>query len=73
MLTREPIRKILTAIENFISPRQLSPFDCGDCERNAQCGLPPHDDCVKKLTQMARDGENLPRRPNNFYPAVWPR
>ena len=73
MRIRGQFRKVLTAIANLAVAWPLPPFDCGDCERNAQCDLPPHDDCVERLTHIARDGESLPRRSNNFYPAVWPR
>jgi len=38
-------------------------FSCGDCDRNASCGLPPDDLCVIKAMQMARDGDWRPRRP----------
>ena len=30
-------------------------FVCGDCELNAQCGLPPHEDCIEKAIQRERD------------------
>ena len=31
-------------------------FSCGDCERNARCGLPPHKECLARVAQIARDG-----------------
>jgi hypothetical protein len=73
MRTLDQFRKKFAAIANFVAAGPLRHFNCGDCERNAQCGLPPHDDCVERLTQIARDGENRPHRPNFVYPAVWPR
>jgi hypothetical protein len=73
MRTLDQFRKNFATIANFVAARPLPRFNCGDCERNAQCGLPPHDDCIERLTQIALDGENRPRRPNFLYPAVWPR
>ena len=38
-------------------------FSCGDCERNASCGLPPNELCVIKAAQLERDGDDWrPRR-----------
>jgi hypothetical protein len=73
MRTLDQFRKYFAKIANFSAAGPLPRFNCGDCERNAQCGLPPHDGCVERLTQIARDGTNSPRRPNFFYPAVWPQ
>jgi len=56
-----------------MAPRRPSRFNCGDCERNAQCGSPPHDDCEYRFIQLARDGDSLPRRPECFHEAIWPR
>ena len=55
------IRKGAAALDRF------SRITCGDCERNKQCGLPPHDDCLVKAMQIARDGgeraqDSKPRR-----------
>lgn len=47
-------------------------FTCGDCERNAQCGLPPHEDCLHRIEQISR-GETYPRRPTSGAIAGWPR
>jgi hypothetical protein len=73
MRSANGIRKLFAAAGNFFVRRPLSRFSCGDCERNAQCGLPPHDDCVFRLMQIARDGDRLPQRFDYLYPAVWPR
>ena len=67
------IRKLFAAVGNLLVHQPLSHFSCGDCERNAQCGLPPHDDCVFRLTQIARDGDRLSQRHNRLFPAAWPR
>jgi hypothetical protein len=47
-------------------------FTCGNCERNAQCGLPPHDDCIYRLMQIALDSDRSSRRNECLNPAVWP-
>jgi hypothetical protein len=67
------IRKLFVAAGNLLVRRPFSRFSCGDCDRNAKCGLPPHDDCVFRLMQIARDGDRLPQRQDYLYPAVWPR
>ena len=66
------IRVLFTSVGRLVARRSSSHFGCGNCERNAQCGLPPHDDCVYRLMQIARDGDRLSQRPNSLYPAVWP-
>lgn len=73
MSKTEPFRKLIKALASYL-PQQKSPqFSCGDCERNEQCGLPPHDDCTERLLQIARDGDNRARRSDYLYPAIWPR
>jgi hypothetical protein len=72
MRTRDRFWKVLATIGRFGAPQALPRFNCCDCERNAQCGLPPHDDCIHRIMQIARDGD-FPRRPNYLYPAIWPR
>ena len=62
----------LAMLGSFSAPNRLQRFDCGDCERNPQCGLPPRDDCEFKIMQLARSRDG-PRRPDYLYPAVWPR
>jgi hypothetical protein len=73
MSKTEPLRKLVRALTSLVAPQRPSQFSCGDCERNEQCGLPPHDDCTEKLLQIARDGEKQPSRPEYLYPAMWPR
>jgi len=52
---------------------RFSRFTCGDCERNKQCGLAPHDDCIVKAMQIARDeGERVPPPAIVSYRGVWP-
>jgi len=67
------IKLLLRKLATDAMSQPSSSFTCGDCERNAQCGLPPHDDCVDRAMQIARDGEPAPRRPSHLHPAVWPR
>jgi hypothetical protein len=73
MYTLDRFQKALAAIGSFMAPQTLPRFNCGDCERNAQCGLPPHDDCIHRIVQIARDGDRPRRWPNDFYTAIWPR
>ena len=35
-------------------------------------GLPPHDDCIFRLMQIALDGDRPSRKHEYLYPAVWP-
>jgi len=52
---------------------RLSRFTCGDCERNQRCGLAPHDDCLIKAMQIARDGdERVPPPTIVSYRGAWP-
>lgn len=69
----EPFRKLFRVLASFLAASKPPQFSCGDCERNEECGLPPHDDCAEKLLQISRDGENRVRRPDYLYPAIWPR
>jgi hypothetical protein len=66
------IQALLAAIGKLGVARPGFRFTCGDCDRNAQCGLPPHDDCTYRLMQIARDGDRPSRRNECLYPAVWP-
>jgi hypothetical protein len=53
---RDRIEEIWTRVKDFIEGlRQPPEFVCGDCERNLQCGLPPHEDCIEKAMQRERD------------------
>jgi len=70
----DKLRSIFYAGVNLVGHGRSSRFTCGDCDRKEQCGLPPQDDCVFRLTQIARDG-GRPPRPYDYeylYPAVWP-
>jgi hypothetical protein len=63
-------RRLLATFANFVAVQPSLHFTCGDCERNARCGPPPHDDCVFRIMQIARDGDRLARRSNYLYPAI---
>jgi hypothetical protein len=69
----EPFRKLINVLASYLPQQKAAQFSCGDCERNEQCGLPPHDDCTERLLQIARDGEKRPSRSEYLYPAIWPR
>ena len=70
----DEIRKVVATVAGRIAAtRRGSEFTCGDCERNERCGLPPHDNCVAKAAQIARDGEYNQRQPASLYKGVWPR
>ncbi len=73
MSKTEPFRKLIKALASYLPQQKPVQFSCGDCERNEQCGLPPHDDCTERLLQIARDGEKRPPRSDYLYPAMWPR
>jgi len=72
MQSTKQIKKILAALRKRMAQRTYLQFSCGDCHRNAQCGLPPHDNCVYRLMQMARDRDRPLQRHKNLYQAVWP-
>src|SRR4249919_3753855 len=58
-------KRVIETIGSLVAQPRFSRFACGDCDRNAQCGLPPHDDCIFRLMQIARDGDPPLRQ------AVW--
>jgi len=73
MRALEGILKIANKVADRIaSSRRLSRFNCGDCDRNERCGLPPDDKCIVKASQIARDGEYKARPPTGYHQAVWP-
>jgi hypothetical protein len=72
MQSADQIKGLFAAVGSFLARRQYARFSCGDCERNSQCGLPPHDDCVFRLMQLARDGDRPSPKHDYLYPAVWP-
>jgi hypothetical protein len=59
---RSFVRTRLIKISNLFAQPTWQDLACGDCERNAQCGLPPHRDCEYKLLQLSRGGVGRPRR-----------
>lgn len=48
----------------IIRPRRRRGFACGECERWERCGLPPNDQCIVMLAQIARNGGRLVKRPS---------
>lgn len=47
----------MKCVDRILLVRQLSDFNCGDCEQSERCGLPPDDKCVARAMHLARDGE----------------
>jgi hypothetical protein len=59
----QSIRWCLSRLVETLTDMVLGPkFSCGDCERNASCGLPPSDQCAVRAEQIARDGDRRFRR-----------
>lgn len=52
------IQRLITRLTALL--RTPSAMVCGDCPRNARCGLPPSDDCVVRLEMAERAGELRP-------------
>jgi hypothetical protein len=73
MRTLDEIRTVWERIvDRFSAARRLSRFTCGDCTLNDRCDRRPDPDCNARVLQIAREGEDHPRR-RAGYPAVWPR
>jgi hypothetical protein len=52
------IRSISAAVARRVAiQRQMSRFNCGDCEEMERCGRSPSEDCIERLTQIERDGD----------------
>ena len=49
--------------DRFATQHRMSRFKCGDCDVSEQCGKLPSDDCIARITQIERDGDN----PNPRY------
>jgi hypothetical protein len=59
----QSIRWFLSRLADVLTDMALGPkFSCGDCERNARCGLAPSDQYAVRAEQIARDGERRFRR-----------
>jgi hypothetical protein len=56
-------RAISRFVQQLVADR--TEFTCGQCDRNASCGLPPSQECVYRLMQVA---ERRPRAAR--WPAV---
>ena len=53
---RETFAELTGAIAAFRRQAEWDSFQCGDCERREQCGLPPDKSCVVKAAQIERNG-----------------
>ncbi len=60
MRALETAHDIFSKFAHFIARRRPA-FECGDCERAEQCGLPPSDTCVVMAAQLERYDGRLPR------------
>jgi hypothetical protein len=59
----ESMRKVVARLAGILADMARGPkFACGDCERNARCGLAPSDLCAVRAEQIARDGDRRFRR-----------
>ena len=47
-------QRLVSALKALVAPSAPA-FTCGDCTRNAQCGLEPHDQCLTRIAQMSTD------------------
>lgn len=53
------IRNIFIKLGQRIETRRrLSHFKCGDCETFEQCGQLPSEDCIARVAQIERNGDN---------------
>jgi hypothetical protein len=57
MLTLDDVENALIRLVDAIGPRQASIFVCGDCDRNASCGMAPQGNCAEQASQIARYGQ----------------
>ena len=55
MRVLENARNLFGKLKRFL---QRDEFDCEDCERRDQCGLPPDKECIDRLEQIARKKAN---------------
>jgi hypothetical protein len=64
----QSLKAAFRAIADRIAAARSSPdFYCGQCERWERCGLPPSENCIVKLAQIARDGEASTSRSANWW------
>jgi hypothetical protein len=72
MRTFETMRQALVAIaQKLAKPQRSSGFVCGECERWRSCGLPPSNNCIVMLEQVAREGRGSNRDGIIHYDAAW--
>lgn len=67
----DALRVISAKIKNrVVMYRRLSHFQCGDCEAAERCGRLPSDDCIERIVQIERDGDQ-PRSRSRDYQATY--
>jgi hypothetical protein len=63
-------RALITLVQRIAGPRRSSGFACVECERWRRCGLPPSNNCIVMLEQIARDGRGSKRADMIYYDAA---
>ena len=54
------LARLVSLLKAIVLPSAPA-FTCGDCARNAQCGLEPSDACLVRIAQMS-SGRGKPRQ-----------
>jgi len=68
----DALRVISAKIKNrMVMYRRLSHFQCGDCEAAERCGRLPSDDCIERIVQIERDGDQPRSRSLRDYQATY--
>ena len=49
--------RLLDAFQVIYAKIKLARFQCGDCEATERCGRLPSDDCIERIVQIERDGD----------------
>jgi hypothetical protein len=63
-------RALIALVKKIAGPRRSSGFACAECERWRRCGLPPSNNCIVMLEQIARDGRGSKRVDMIYYDAA---
>ena len=68
----DALRVISAKIKNrVVMHRQLSHFQCGDCEVTERCGRLPSDDCIERIVRIERDGDQPRSQSLRDYQATY--
>ena len=63
MRALDAVKRVVAGLAELKARRRSSEFMCGECERWERCGLPPDENCIVKVAQLARDGRRPVKRP----------